>query len=59
MILIGGGGQLNSGQYVLQGSVVAGVAIIVESESCDHNPTKLWYQRLSQMGEVGLQVLGR
>lgn len=52
-------GCLTSGQYIIQGSGLAGEATAAEYESRDNGPTKLWHQRQGHMSEVGLQVFGR
>ena len=50
-------GRLTGGQYVLQGSAIAGKATDVKSESCDHDPTLVWPRRLGHRSEEELQVL--
>src|SRR3954470_11586639 len=52
-------GSLTGGQYVLQGSVIAGEATAVISGSRDHDPTLLWPRRLGHMSEEELHDLGK
>src|SRR3954466_16181333 len=52
-------GSLTGGQYVLQGSAIAGGAIAVTSESRDHDPTLVWPRQLGHRNEEELQALSK
>ena len=52
-------GSLTGGQYVLQGSAIAGEATAVTSGSRDHDPTLVWPRRLGHRSEEELQDLGK
>src|SRR4051812_46987130 len=52
-------GNLTGGQYVLQGSAIAGKATTVTSKSRDHDPTLMWPRRLVHRCEEELQALGK
>src|SRR5436189_3370791 len=51
-------GSLTGGQYVLQGSAIAGEATAVTSGSRDHDPTLVWPRWLGHRSEEELQDLG-
>ena len=52
-------GRLVNGLYLLQGSIVIGVASISSSSDSDSDTTSLWHMRLGHISETRMSILNK